>query len=141
MRRRVYAFYEELLADYAEHPRTILLSTHHIDEVASILEDVVIIHRGRVLMHRSAEDLRSDGVELTGPAEAVDAMTVGLRILSERHLGRTKSVIVFERFDGDRARRATEAGIDVGPIPLQDLFVHLTSDTNDRNDTSDETRS
>ena len=136
-----YAFYEELLADYAEHPRTILLSTHHIEEVASILEDVVIIHRGRVLMHRSAEDLRSEGVELTGPAEAVDAMTEGLRTLSERHLGRTKSVVVFEPFDGDRARRATEAGIDVGPIPLQDLFVHLTSDTNDTSDTSDETRS
>jgi ABC-2 type transport system ATP-binding protein len=123
-----YAFYEELLADYAEHPRTILLSTHHIDEVAAILEDVVIIDHGRLLMQSSVEDLRAAGVELTGPAEAVDVMTAGLRTLSERRLGRTKSVVVFEPFDTDRVRRATDAGIDVGPIPLQDLFVHITGE-------------
>jgi ABC-2 type transport system ATP-binding protein len=123
-----YAFYEELLADYGEHPRTILLSTHHIDEVASILEDVVIIDHGRLLMQSSVDDLRAAGVELTGPAEAVDVMTAGLRTLSERRFGRTKSVVVFEPFDDDHAHRATDAGIDVGPIPLQDLFVHLTSE-------------
>ncbi|HEX4980591.1 MAG TPA: hypothetical protein VFV63_02790, partial [Ilumatobacteraceae bacterium] len=67
-----YAFYEELLADYAEHPRTILLSTHHIDEVAFILEDVVIIDHGRLLMQSSVDHLRAAGVELTGPADAVD---------------------------------------------------------------------
>ena len=41
-----YAFYDELLADYLEHRRTFVVSTHLIDEVASLLEDVVIIDHG-----------------------------------------------------------------------------------------------
>ena len=40
-------FYDRLLADYAEHPRTVLLSTHLIDEAAGLLERVVVINAGR----------------------------------------------------------------------------------------------
>ncbi|MET0580221.1 MAG: ABC transporter ATP-binding protein, partial [Ilumatobacteraceae bacterium] len=52
-----YAFYDALLADYIAHPRTIVLSTHLIDEAASLLEDVVIIDHGRLLTHQPAEEL------------------------------------------------------------------------------------
>ena len=45
-----YAFYDELLADYLAYPRTIVLSTHLIEEVSSLFEEVVIIDRGRLLI-------------------------------------------------------------------------------------------
>ncbi|MET0326536.1 MAG: ABC transporter ATP-binding protein, partial [Ilumatobacteraceae bacterium] len=51
-----YAFYDELLADYIEHPRTIIVSTHLIDEMASLLEDVVIIDHGRLLAHQPTDE-------------------------------------------------------------------------------------
>jgi ABC-2 type transport system ATP-binding protein len=91
-----YAFYEELLADYTENPRTILVSTHLIDEIATLLEDVVILHEGRLLMHSTAEDLRGIGAELTGPAGAIDAITAGFEVHGERTLGGVKSVVVFD---------------------------------------------
>jgi ABC-2 type transport system ATP-binding protein len=122
-----YAFYDELLADYVAHPRTILLSTHLIDEIATLVEDVVILDHGRVVEHRPVEELRALGAELTGPAEAVERLVAGRRVLSDRGLGRTRSVVVFEALDDSATRAAHEAGVDVGPIPLQDLFVHLTS--------------
>jgi ABC-2 type transport system ATP-binding protein len=121
-----YAFYEEIIADYVAHPRTILLSSHLIDEIANVIEDVVVIDRGRLLFNEPIDDLRARGAEITGPADAVDDATVGMQVLSERTLGRTKSVVVFHPLD-DRLRvRAAALGIDVGPLPLQDLFVHLT---------------
>ena len=64
---RAYAFYDELLADYIAHPRTIIVSTHLIDEMASLLEDVVIIDHGALLAHQPTEELQRRGVELTGP--------------------------------------------------------------------------
>jgi ABC-2 type transport system ATP-binding protein len=122
-----YAFYDELLADYLEHPRTILFSTHHIDEAARLFEHVVILDRGRVLLAEPAVELQGRGAELTGRDDAVDAFTAHRHVLATRQLGRTKAVAVFDRLDeGDRAD-AARLGIEVGPLPLQDLFVHLTS--------------
>src|SRR5690606_6512448 len=51
-------FYDRLLADYAEHPRTIILSSHLIDEIANLIERVIVIDRGRILMDQSTEEAR-----------------------------------------------------------------------------------
>jgi ABC-2 type transport system ATP-binding protein len=121
-----YAFYDALLADYMAHPRTVVVSTHLIDEVASLFEDVVIIDRGRLIAHEPAEALATRGAELTGPSAAVEAATAGMRIVSSRRLGPTRSVVVVDPLDESRRGRAVAAGVDVAPLPLQDLFVHLT---------------
>jgi ABC-2 type transport system ATP-binding protein len=55
-------FYDRLLADYAEHPRTVVLSTHLIDEVSDLIEHVVLIDKGRILIDEDAETLRSRAV-------------------------------------------------------------------------------
>jgi ABC-2 type transport system ATP-binding protein len=122
-----YAFYDELLADYMAHPRTIVLSTHLIDEVASLFEDVVILDHGRVLAHAPADEMVARGAELTGSAEAVTALTRDLPVVSSRNLGPTRSVVVVEPLDDARRAEAAAAGVDVAPLPLQDLFVHLTA--------------
>src|SRR5215475_11829341 len=51
-------FYDRLLADFAEHPRTVVLSTHLIDEAADLLEHVVMLDRGRVVLDATADDVR-----------------------------------------------------------------------------------
>jgi ABC-2 type transport system ATP-binding protein len=51
-------FYDRLVAEQAVHPRTVLLSTHLIDEAAGLLERVVVIDRGRVVLDADAGDLR-----------------------------------------------------------------------------------
>jgi ABC-2 type transport system ATP-binding protein len=121
-----YTFYEELLADYLAHPRTILLSTHLIEEVSNLFEEVVIIDRGRLLLHDNVDDLRSRGASVTGPADSVDRFAEGLTVLSSRQLGPTRSVTTYGELDEGRLRQAREAGLEIGPITLQDLFVHLT---------------
>jgi ABC-2 type transport system ATP-binding protein len=121
-----YAFYDELLADYLAHPRTVVLSTHLIDEIASMLEDVVIIDRGRLVLHEQAEVLRSRGAAVVGPADAVDRFVEGLTVLSEQRLGPTKSVTVLGPLGPERRRAAQGLDLELGPVGLQDLFVHLT---------------
>jgi ABC-2 type transport system ATP-binding protein len=51
-------FYHRLVADLAEHPRTVLLSTHLIDEAAGLMDRVVVIDRGRIVLEAAAADLR-----------------------------------------------------------------------------------
>lgn len=127
-----YAFYEELLNDYIAHPRTVIVSTHLIEEVGSLFEEVVIIDRGRLVAHEETETLRSRGAAVTGPTEAVDTFlnqlrVVGHTVLGEQQLGRTKSTTIYGHLDDGERARARAAGLDLGPVGLQDLFVHLTA--------------
>lgn len=121
-----YLFYDELLADYIRHPRTIIVSTHLIEEVSSLFEEVVIIDRGRMLIHEEREQLLARGATVTGPAPQVDQFVDGHTILTSRQLGPTKAVTIFGSLsDADRTR-AAQAGLELGAVALQDLFVHLT---------------
>jgi ABC-2 type transport system ATP-binding protein len=122
-----YAFYEELLDDYTAHPRTVIVSTHLVEEFGGLFEEVVMIHRGRLMVHDEADALRARGATLTGPVEEVRRAAAGLTTLRERHLGGIGEVTVYGPLDEERRRAAEAAGVHVEPVPLQDLFVHLTA--------------
>ena len=122
-----YAFYDALLADVMAHPRMVIVSTHLIEEVSSLFEDVLILDEGRLLLHEDADTLRALGSAVTGDAALVDSFTLGLEVLGEKTLGRTKSATVYGPLDDRRRAQAREVGLNLDPIALQDLFVHLTS--------------
>jgi ABC-2 type transport system ATP-binding protein len=120
-----YAFYDALLADWVEHPRTIVLSSHLIGEIERLLEDVVVLDRGRVLTVSDAETLRTSGFTVTGPAQSVAAFVADREVVARQQLGRTAQATLVGALPDDRDR-ARAAGLDLGPVALQDLFVNLT---------------
>ncbi|TCC58513.1 ABC transporter ATP-binding protein [Kribbella pittospori] len=122
-------FYDVLLADYAEVPRTIVLSTHLVAEVSPLLEEVVILDNGRLVTQSPVDALRGRGASIVGPAAAVDDFTAGFTVLAEEKLGGTKSTTVLGDLDPALLAQARQAGLEVGPVGLQDLFVHLTAPT------------
>lgn len=113
-------FYEVLLHDFAEHPRTVIISTHLIDEVASVIDNVVIIDKGRVLLNKSIEALRRGAVSLTGAPEAVRAAIQGRELLHEDVIGGVMVASIYAQ-EGDDF-----GALRVDPLPLQKLFVYLT---------------
>jgi len=121
-----YVFYGAVLADFMERPRTFVISTHLIEEVASLFEEVTIIHRGRLLLQESADELTESGAEVVGPADIVDRFVADHTILASRSLGSTKAVTTTAPLDETWRRSAREGGLEVRPVPLQDLFIHLT---------------
>ncbi|WP_238332043.1 ATP-binding cassette domain-containing protein [Kribbella jejuensis] len=121
-----HLFYDVLLADYAEVPRTIVLSTHLVSEVSTMLEEVVILDKGRLVTQSAVDALRGRGASIVGPAAAVDQFTAGFTVLAEERLGGTKSTTVLGDLDPVLLAQAASAGLEVGPVGLQDLFVHLT---------------
>ena len=119
-------FYDALLADYTEVPRTVVLSTHLVSEVSAMLEEVVILDNGRLVTQSPVDALRGRGASIVGPAAAVDKFAAGFTVLAEERLGGTKSTTVLGDLDPALLAQATAAGLEIGPVGLQDLFVHLT---------------
>ncbi|WP_426563035.1 ABC transporter ATP-binding protein [Angustibacter sp. McL0619] len=119
-------FYDRLLADFAEHPRTVVLSTHLIDEVAELLEHVVVVDHGRVLVDEDADELRAGAIVVSGPAAVVKDVVNGRRVLHCEQLAGLARVTVRTRAADDVRAQARRAGLTVEPLSLQQLVVRTT---------------
>ena len=97
-------FYDRLLEDFAEHPRTIVLSTHLIDEVADLVERIVLLDRGEILLDADAEDLRGRAVAVSGPAGEVESYAAGHEVLHRQQLAGHLRLVLRERPGADPAR-------------------------------------
>jgi ABC-2 type transport system ATP-binding protein len=117
-------FYDRLLADYVEHPRTVVLSTHLIDEVADLVEHVLLLDRGRLMVDETTERLRGQVVTVTGPAEAVDRFVATHEVLHRSTLGSTVRATVRAAVEPSVA---AGLGLVVEPLSLQQLVVSLTT--------------
>lgn len=114
-------FYDRLLADYAAHPRTVVLSTHLIDEVSDLIEHVVVIDEGRILFDDDAETLRAHAVTVTGPVGAVEQFVAGRAELHRERIGGLLRVTVT-----GVPSRTVGAGLEFEPVSLQQLVVRAT---------------
>lgn len=120
-------FYSKLLQDYSLHPRTVVLSTHLIDEVAGILEHVLLIDKGRLLLDEEADTLRGSAYSVMGPAAAVAAFLEGRPVLGSEDLGGYVRAAVHEPPDSQARLQAEKRGVELTPLSLQQLLVHLTA--------------
>src|SRR3954469_6898136 len=118
-------FYDRLLADYAHNPRTVVLSTHLIEEIADLLERVLLIDRGRVLLDADAESLRDSALTVTGPAEKVQAFARQHGLLHTESLGGHARAVVRVGAESDR-RAAAAHGLSVESTNLQQLVVAMS---------------
>ncbi len=120
------AFYDRLLADFAERPRTVVLSTHLIDEAAGLMERVVLIDRGRVVLNASADEVRGGATAVTGPALSVDRFVAEQAVWDRRLLGAQRPVVMAGLLDDIDCARAKEMHLDLKPLSLQEIVVYAT---------------
>ncbi len=80
-------FYDGLLADYAKFPRTIVLSSHLIDEVANILEPVITIDRGKIILDQDADTIRGSAFTIAGNRAKVEALAQDRQVLHREGMG------------------------------------------------------
>jgi len=112
-------FFDSLLSDYFDRSRTILMTTHQVEEVQNVLTDVLFIDRGRIVFDCSMEEMESRYLELTvNPENAAAARA--LKPINERQVfGR--SVLLFDGV----AREQMSALGEVRTPSVEDLFVAL----------------
>ena len=114
-------FYRLLLENYQNTGRTILVSTHLIEEIAKLVEHVLIIKNGKLICNRPCEELLSDYCVISGPAQQVDQALAGSEIIGIETVGPLKAAWVYGRIEH------LPQGLMEGPADLQKLFIHLTN--------------
>lgn len=116
-------FYRELLENYGENPRTIVLSTHLIEEAASLLEEVIILHNGKVMCHKTCQELLHSGYTVNGKQSEVDAFIAGKKVLSQQSIGGLKTAVIYGKMEKEMPET-----LETGRMDLQKLFVAMTEE-------------
>jgi len=116
------SFYDSLLNDYFDRERTIIVTTHQVEEIEHILTDLVFIDAGRIVLNGSMEDVAARYSELMALPEQAAAA---------RRLGPIQELQMFGRgiflFDGVERRHLEPLG-EVRTPSIADLFVALIGD-------------
>lgn len=121
-----YKFYEFLLKDIEEHPRTAIISTHLIDEVSNLFEEVIILKDQGVYLKEEVTDLMEKAYFLSGRLEEMEPITKEKNIIHREAFGATTILGVFDYLYKEEKDLLKENGVDISGIPLQKLFVLLT---------------
>lgn len=116
-------FYDRLLEDFARHPRTVLISTHLVDEVANLLDHVLLLDRGRLVLDAGLETARASAHTVAGRADDVAGYLAerGLagRVSREQRIGALRTVTVAASLDDDARAAAARHGLEIDAVSLQ----------------------
>jgi ABC-2 type transport system ATP-binding protein len=115
-------FYDSLLNDYFDRSRTIVVTTHQVDEIQDVLTDLVFINHGRIVFQCSMEEFESRYLEITVNPEKLTAARSLKPIYERQVLGR--SVLLFDRAD----RQQLAALGEVRKPSIADLFIAVMGD-------------
>jgi ABC-2 type transport system ATP-binding protein len=116
-------FYDMLLNDYFDHRRTIVVTTHQVEEIEQILTDVMFINRGRIVLDCAMENFETRYVELTPRPEAL-AEARALKPVRERQAALGRNILLF-----DSVPREKLASLgDIRTPSIADVFVAVMSE-------------
>lgn len=117
-------FYRALLKEYIAYPRSILISSHHLAEIEHLLEDILLIHKGKVVFHKSLEEVKEYAVALQGSSDLVEKSTSQKEILHTKQLDSQRVYIVIKMKDYHLVE-----GITAQPVSASDVCMYVTSET------------
>lgn len=120
-----HIFNKKLLEAYARNPRTFVIATHLIEEVASILEKVIVIKDGLVTEEVLVEDVLRKGYVVSGASSLVQEYVADKKVLETEQIGNfTRSVVIG-------AIGEAQPGLEFSPLTLQDYFISITRKENE----------
>lgn len=120
-------FYKELLANFMDNPRTIILSTHIIEEISDILENVIIIKENKILIDQSVESLLKTTYCISGLSENIDKFIEGKQCIGIETMASFKAATILDQMTDVDKVQAKNLNLELTKVGLQKLFIHLTN--------------
>ena len=122
-------FYRALLKDYIAHPRTILLSSHHINEIEDLIEDVLLLKNGTNYLHLPMDDLKEWAIGIKGNNEAVKNFIKDKEVIYQMNIGVHMLYAVVKNDYSISPTNSYLNQLEITPVRSSDLFVYLTNET------------
>ena len=125
-------FYSEVLEAENREERIIILSTHIISEMEHLFDEIIMIHKGQVLLQESTHELLEKGYTVAGKAERVRAFTENKQVINVKFLGALQIDTVLGTVTPEEMEIAEDEHLDISPLKLQEMFISLTDKKKDK---------
>ncbi|MCL2709084.1 MAG: ABC transporter ATP-binding protein, partial [Defluviitaleaceae bacterium] len=120
------AAYEILLRDFADNPRTFIVSSHLLSEIEGALSDVILIERGRTVLNCPIDDVRQSAYRVDGSERAVSGFIDGKKVIAHKKSEMKCFAVIYETCTELAAESSRRLGLSVSPVSAEDLCVYLT---------------
>lgn len=119
-------FYKILLEDYLKHPRTIIVSTHLIDEVEQLIERVILIDEGKVILNEEVQELKEQAYYITASQEKLEKLEALRDRVPKKCYGKTSVYAYLGSFSKTDREIIKGEQIEIVPMSLQQIFLEHT---------------
>ncbi|MGM9922787.1 MAG: ATP-binding cassette domain-containing protein [Bacillus sp. (in: firmicutes)] len=120
-------FYRALLKDYIAHPRTILISSHQLDEIENLIEDILLVEDGQTFLHCPIAELKQWAIGLRGNNDHLGEIVKHREILYKQSIGMNQSyVVIKDELTEQEKNTHRNAGIELFSVAASDLCIYLT---------------
>ncbi|WP_112179940.1 MULTISPECIES: ABC transporter ATP-binding protein [Paraliobacillus] len=116
-------FYELLIEQYQEQKRMIIFSTHLIDEVSALFEEVLIMDEGKVILQEETDRLRERCYSITGSKEKVEKFIAEKQVIHQKMFMGEMTAVLLE----DDKQAAVAENFVIESVPIQQAIIYLTS--------------
>lgn len=123
-------FYEILLEEQEKNPRTFFLSTHLIEEMAEVLDEVLLLHDGSILIQEEMDLLYEKSITCIGRSDQEQELK-GKNVLRKKAMGSLAEYSVYDSFTQEEKKILEQKGFTFRVMGLQDLFVAYTTGENE----------
>lgn len=114
-------FYNILLEEYEKEKRMVIFSTHLIDEVSLLFEEILILQNGELILQEQADQLRNNSFSVTGEIAEVEKFIQDKQVMETKKLANMMTAYVY-----GNPKEAEASDLRIEGMPIQDLIIYLT---------------
>ncbi|MGD6871465.1 ATP-binding cassette domain-containing protein [Sutcliffiella horikoshii] len=120
-------FYRALLKDYIANPRTIIISSHHLEEMEDLLEDILLLNDGQKILHLPVSDLKEYAIGVKGNPKGLIEWLDDKEVLYKKEIGTSMIYAVIENIYSEKIKQdANKFGFELSPVSSNDICIYLT---------------
>lgn len=119
-------FYNILLKDYMDNPRTIVISSHLLNEIESLLEEIILIDNGELVLHKPIEEMQEYAVYLSGKKDVVEPYIRNKQVLNSEYMGNSLIAAIKNDLTDKEKEELLNKDIDISKVKVEDVCIYLT---------------
>lgn len=122
--------YQMIAKEHERTDRTFIISTHQIDEMSNLFEEILMLKAGELFLNKSTLELLENAYFIRGDADQLTQIIQHKNILATEQFGNTQILATYDEFSESEKQDYRDKGIDFSTIPIQKLFIYLIENHN-----------